>query len=267
MSSSFNALNSDAYDQFMGRWSEKLAVPFIEMAKIDGHHRILDVGCGTGSLIRTVLDRTSAKSITGIDYSEIYCDAARRRFSDQDIVIDVGDACALPYANGSFDRTLALLVLHFVPRATDAISEMRRVTRPGGRIGAAVWDSYGGMPNQRMFWDTAAALDSRAEAARTSGYWRPMVRPGELRRAFVAVELENVCDCELHIRMDYADFEDFWSPIGSGEGALGKYTLSLDGPGREILVRAVKAAYMAGEPDGPRSFTATAWACAGDVPA
>ena len=38
-----------------------------------------------------------------------------------------------------------------------AVSEMRRVTRPGGVVAAAVWDAEGGAVMQRMFWDTAAA--------------------------------------------------------------------------------------------------------------
>jgi ubiquinone/menaquinone biosynthesis C-methylase UbiE len=110
-------------------------------------------------------------------------------------------ACALPYAGASFDRTLSLLVLHFVPNAERAVGEMKRVTRPGGLVAAAVWDSYGGMPNQRMFWDSAAAIYPSAAQVRVSGYWKPMVRPGELAAAFRKAGICNVEEQELHIRM------------------------------------------------------------------
>jgi hypothetical protein len=142
---------------------------------------------------------------------------------------------------------------------------MKRVTRPGGRVAAAVWDSYGGMPNQRMFWDSAAAIYPSAAQVRVSGYWKPMVRPGELAAAFRKAGICNVEEQELHIRMVFPNFDDFWSPIASGEGALGKYVSSLPPEEEARLTQVVRAAYEAGEPDGERSFTATAWACAGDT--
>ena len=63
--------------------------------------------------------------------------------------IELGDACALPYVDGSFDRALSLLVLQFVPQPEQAVLEMRRVVRPGGVVAAVVWDGFGGMPH----WD------------------------------------------------------------------------------------------------------------------
>ena len=54
--------------------------------------------------------------------------------------------CALPFQDATFDRSLALVVLHFVPELQRAVSsEMSRVVRPGGVVAAAVWDSYGGV--------------------------------------------------------------------------------------------------------------------------
>ncbi len=57
----------------------------------------------------------------------------------------------------------------------------------------------------------------------------------------------------------------FWWPIAAGEAALGKYFSSLNSAEQDKLATAVRAAYVAGQPDGARSFTATAWACAGRV--
>ena len=215
--------------------------------------------------LRTVLDAGSIRRAVGIDYSDVYVAAARERFNDPRVTIDTGDACALPYPDANFDYALSLLVLHFVPDAQQAIREMRRVTRHHGLVAAAVWDSYGGMPNQRMFWDTAVAINPEGEPARIGGYWRPMVRPGELGRAFRDAGLANVQEAESHIRMEYTDFDDFWWPVAAGEAALGKYFSSLNSAEQDKLATAVRAAYVAGQPDGARSFTATAWACAGRV--
>jgi hypothetical protein len=66
--------------------------------------------------------------------------------------------------------------------------------------------------------------------------------------------------------MDYENFADYWEPISAGEGPIGKYVAGLDETRRTTLNRAVRAAYEAGKPDGPRSFAATAWACRGIAP-
>jgi ubiquinone/menaquinone biosynthesis C-methylase UbiE len=266
MSSKFNARSADAYERLMGRWSRLLARPFLEFSGLAAGERILDVGCGTGSLTFTIPQVADVAQINGIDYSEVYVEAARRLNTDPRITIDRGDVCALPFPDASFDRSLALLVLHFVPESVQAMSEMKRVVKRGGVVAATVWDGYGGMPGQRMFWDTAAALEPSAVAARSENYFKPMTRPGEMREVFRTVGLVDVAETALMIRMDFASFEDFWQPIADGEGSLGKYLMSLDEEKRRTIEQALRAAYEATEPDGPRSFAAVAWACRGVVP-
>jgi SAM-dependent methyltransferase len=266
MSSKFNARSADAYEGLMGRWSRVLARPFLEFAGLKAGERILDVGCGTGSLTFTIPQVADVAQISGIDYSEVYVAAARHLNTDPRITIDRGDACDLPFPSASFDRSLALLVLHFVPESVQAVSEMSRVVRPGGVVAATVWDGYGGMPWQRMFWDTVAVLEPSAVAARGESYFKPMTRPGEMRDVFTRVGLVDVAETALMIRMDYANFEDFWSPHAEGEGQQGKYLMTLDEGKRKTIEHALRAAYEATEPDGPRSFAAVAWACRGVVP-
>jgi hypothetical protein len=68
------------------------------------------------------------------------------------------------------------------------------------------------------------------------------------------------------VRVEYANFEDFWRPHDEGEGPQGKYLMTLDEDKRKTIEHALRAAYEATEPDGPRSFAAVAWACRGVVP-
>jgi hypothetical protein len=117
-----------------------------------------------------------------------------------------------------------------------------------------------------MFWDTVAVLEPSAVAARRENYFKPMTRPGEMRDVFTKVGLVDVTETALMLRMDYADFEDFWRPHAEGEGAQGKYLMTLDPSARGGIEQALRAAYEAGEADGPRSFVAVAWACRGIVP-
>lgn len=266
MPSSFNIRNAAGYEQLMGRWSRKLAEPFIGFAGLANGERILDVGCGTGSLTFALPRAAEVSEIAAIDYSPIFVEEARRRNTDPRITVQEGDACALAFPDGRFDRALALLVLHFVPEAGKAVAEMRRVVRPGGRIAAAVWDHLGGMSGMRMMLDTLAMLDGRALELRHRYCFQPMMRPGELKECFVAQGLSNVHEAELLVRMDYENFADYWEPFAGGEGPLGSYVAGLDPDHLARAEEAVRAAYEAGEPDGPRSFTAVAWACRGDVP-
>ncbi len=156
MPSTFNVNRADGYEQLMGRWSRRLAVPFIEFAGVEDGDRVVDVGCGTGSLTFALPGAANVAKIAAVDLSPTFVEAAKRRNSDPRIEIQEADACALPFEDGGFDRALSLLVLHFVAEPAKAVSEMRRVVRPGGTVAAAVWDHLGGLPVMRMMWDTLA---------------------------------------------------------------------------------------------------------------
>jgi ubiquinone/menaquinone biosynthesis C-methylase UbiE len=266
MSSSFTVRSAAGYERLMGRWSRRLAEPFIGFAGVANGERILDVGCGTGSLTFALPLAAEVSEIEAIDYSPVFVEEAQRRNTDPRITIMQADACALPFPDDRFDRALALLVLHFVSDAERAVAEMRRVVRPGGVVAAAVWDHIGGMPSMRMMCDTLAVQDEEARKLRSHYCFQPMTQPGEMRRSFAAQGLSDVEETSLLIRMDYENFADYWEPIAAGEGPLGRYVAGLDTARRSRADEAVRAAYEAGQPDGPRSFAAVAWACRGVVP-
>ena len=156
-SSVFFASDGGGYELQMGRWSRRLAPKFIEFAGVTLAESVLDVGCGTGSLYSTLAKNPGIQRIHGLDYSESYIAHAKSENSGSRIEFQVGDACALPFADGEFDHSLSMLVLQFIPQAEKAIGEMRRVTRPGGTVAAATWDTRGGYVGWRIFWDTAAS--------------------------------------------------------------------------------------------------------------
>jgi SAM-dependent methyltransferase len=266
MPSIFNARDADSYEQMMGRWSRRLAPLFIEHAGAGGGERLLEVGCGTGSLTFTLARTVDFAELTAVDYADVYVAAARAKNRDPRIRIERGDAAALGFPDAHFDRALSLLVLHFVAEPAGAVAEMRRVTRPGGVVAAAVWDSGGGMTALRMFWDTAAMLDPAAANQRGRAMSKAVVAPGGLARLFRAAGLADVDERSLLVRMEHADFADYWEPLLRGEGPMGSYVAGLGEAERARLERHLRAAYLAGAPDGPRSFAAVAWSCRGVVP-
>jgi len=257
--------DAEAYEIQMGRWSRQLAEPFLDFVGLICDDYVLDIGCGTGSLAAAVLDRSMSCRVLGIDRSKGYIESARQRLADR-AEFRVGDACALPCDAGLFDKTLSLLVLHFVSQPEVSIQEMRRVTKSGGLTAAAVWDLRGGFVSQRIFYDTAAVLFPTAVTARAQQLTRPMSRPGELEQAWHRAGFRNVEASSISMRMQYQSFDDFWAPLMSGQGGAPAYVATLDDEARGKLRKVLQLAYLDGEPDGPRSHAAIAWVVKGRVP-
>ena len=172
----------------------------------------------------------------------------------------------MPFPDASFDHVASMLALQFVPKVDVAVREMRRVTRVGGTIAAATWDTRGGLVALRMIFDAAAMLDQSGREARAAAYTRPMSRPWDLARVWQDAGLENVVQDMLTIRMDFAAFADFWAPFEGREGPVAEYVGSLHADVRARLRDLVRLAYLDGEGDGPRSYAATAWVVKGRAP-
>ena len=264
--STFVAWDGDGYELQMGRWSRRLAPLLVGFAGISGPVRVLDVGCGTGNLSFCLAQNAEILSVRGLDISAAYIEHAKRRGSDARLGFEVGNACALPFADASFDHALSMLTLQFIPRANLAVREMRRVTRPGGTVAAATWDTRGGLIAYRMIFDAAAIVDRNGNELRASACTRPMSRPGELAHAWREAGLMDVVQEAVTIRMDFASFADFWTPAEGRDGPVAQYIGTLGRETRTRLRDTVKLAYLDGESDGPRSYAATAWVVKGQVP-
>lgn len=219
----------------MGRWSRCLAPLLIDFVGLSDGERVLDLGCGTGSLTFALPRAADVASVTGIDFARPYVEHARAANRDPRIILQQGDASAMPFEAARFDRAIAMLSFQFVPQPDQAVAEMRRVVRPGGIAAATVWDSYGGMPSNRMFWDVAGVLNPDAIRRRGRMYFNPIVQPGGLGLLWRRAGLADVRETSLLVRMDYANFDDYWQPIASGEASLGQYHASLDGASQRAL--------------------------------
>ena len=266
-SSTYQANDGAAYELFLGRWTQRLAAPFLEFAAFSADADLLDVGCGAGSLAFAMADRWPARRIVAIDVAEPYVAFARAKVAGGTPAFECADAdaCALPYGHGAFAGAAAQLVLNFIPDPLSTVREMRRVTRPGGVVAAAIWDFRGGLVYQRLFWDTACGIDPAACAVRDRLFAAPLASPDGLLQLFERAGLGGSERESITIRMDFADFADYWQPLLGGQGPVGRYVIGLAPELRQRIETAVGDAYRSGAADGARSLTATAWAVRGVV--
>lgn len=255
---SFNfAVAGEKYDRFMGRYLPTLAVTFADAAGVHSGMSVLDVGCGPGGLTRELVARVGADNVAAIDPSAPFVEAARERNPG----VDVREAGAeeLPFEDDVFDAALASLVVAFMQDANAGITEMSRVTKPGGVVAACMWDVRGGMTMLRVMREAAAS----AVPDLPVGKPLPGTSEGDLGELLRAAGLSDVEEGTVAASADYESFEDFWEPFMFGIGPHASYVAELP-DGQKAAVQ-VAARELLGNPSGPFTLDARAWFARGRV--
>ena len=255
---------SAGYERYMGRWSRLLVPGYLAFAGVRNGDRVLDVGTGTGSLA-SILEATRGSSeIVGIDPSEGFISYAKKNAKSGRLRYEVGDAQALQFRDASFDQTMALLVMNFIPDHDKAIGEMRRVTRPQGVVSACVWDYNAGMEMLRFFWDEVVALDP----AMTPKDERNMKlsREGQLGELWKKAGFVDIREKPVVIEQAYTSFDDYWGPFLKGAGPGGAFVVSLSDERRRQLEARMRKRLLGDREDGAFVLKARAWCVRGEVP-
>jgi len=118
--------------------TERARVALVEQAAIADGHRVLDIGCGTGSLSLAIARLRPGAQVTGLDPDAKALARAERKAAHEGLVVrfDRGFGDDLPYPNASFDRVVSSLMLHHLTpdEKRKTLAEARRVLVPGGEL-------------------------------------------------------------------------------------------------------------------------------------
>jgi SAM-dependent methyltransferase len=157
-----SAQAAEVYESFFvpalfAPWAPRLC----DAARLRPGQSVLDVACGTGVAAREAARRGCR--VTGVDLNPGMLDVARRRAPGLEWI--PGRAESLPVDSGRFDAVLCQFGLMFFEDRPQALREMRRALKPGGRLALAVWDAVEHAPGyaamirllERLFGPTAAA--------------------------------------------------------------------------------------------------------------
>lgn len=244
---------AEAYDAFMGRHSRQLSPQLADFAGIRKGQHVLDVGSGPGALTSELVRRLGTPNVTAIDPSEAFVAALAARHPG--VEVHRGGAESMPFGRAEFDAALAQLVVHFMKDPAAGLTEMRRVTRPGGVVAACVWDHGGGRAPVGPFWAAARTVDPDADDHSDS----PGGRQGELAQLLEAAGFRSIEETSLAARSEYATFDEWWSTYGGGVGSSGAYVRGLD-PERRDAIRAACLHHLG---PGPIVIESVAWAARG----
>ncbi|MFI0410590.1 class I SAM-dependent methyltransferase [Actinomadura sp. 3N508] len=260
----------DAYEDYVGRWSRRVADPFLRRLDVPAGKRWLDVGCGTGALTATILALTDPAQVIGVDTSEGFLSRARAQVTDPRASFRLADARSLPLPpplptpghRRRFDAVVSGLALNFVPEPHLAVAEFGRVATEGGTVAAYVWDYAEGMAMIRHFWDAAITLDPAAATELDEGRRFPLCRPERLHRLWTDAGLDEITVEPIEVPTVFTGFDDYWRPFLGGQGPAPAYAMSLTEEHRRDL-RDLLRTRLPAAPDGSIRLTARAWAVRG----
>ena len=259
--------NPASYDEFMGRWSQRLAPRFINFVGLGAAERVLDLGCGTGVLARALLDALPGLEVVGVDPTPSYVEHARRLLTSPRARFENGSADALPFVDKVFDATLSLLVLQEFPDAPRAVREMARITRQGGTIATCKWDFQDGMPMLSLFSQAAEAVAPEAVARRRA---ERIARPAYDSLAKI-VELWEDCGLRdirkavLEVSLEFASFDDLWRPFLGGSTGEAAFARELNEATEGGVAKRMREMVEAQYGRSNFVFWSRAWAVAGVV--
>ena len=177
------------YDHFrISRWFQHTQRTSIEQFNIGPESKALDVGCGTGFSVLYMADALGIAKACGIDISPVMVEKAREKIPVQlaeRIEFREASSDNIPYPDGFFDHVLCTNSFHHYPDPVAALTEMRRVLRPGGEL--VIFENAPDLSLYTWAWDRYLRLREKGhvryypsrelgEIIRRGGFEQPELR-------------------------------------------------------------------------------------------
>jgi len=234
------AVDSSAYDQFVGRWSRLFVPSVLAAAEVQPGDQVLDVSTGTGEAARAIMPVIGASGhLIGVDIAPAMLESARVRLNEPAFLPVAADGQALPFADGTFDAIICQLGLQFFPNPGLGLMEFRRVLRKGGRAGICVIST----PDRAPMWGVLADVLGRLLPDQ-----RPIVQlsfsladPTRVQELLTSAGFREI-HVERQIREgEFDSFDEYWKPIQAGTGSIPQIYLTLPDAERRAVREEVSA--------------------------
>lgn len=228
-----------AYEQGWRTQLEPAQSLMLDMVDPQPGERVLDVACGTGLVsFRAAEAVGAAGAVVGTDISERMVETARGIAAEHDVdnaSFERADAEQMPFADATFDAAVCGLGLMYVPDPTKALSEMRRLLRPGGRAAAAVWGA-----RQNCGWAEIFPITDARVASEVCPLFFHLGTRDVLARTFAAAGFTDIRSGRLRTTLHYASAADALNAAFRGGPVTLAYSRFDD-----ATRRAVHAEYLA----------------------
>src|SRR3954451_16937396 len=232
-----------------------------QLVRLGPGGRVLDVGCGAGGALLPAARRVGPTGeAVGIDLAPGMVERTRAAAAEaglEQVRAEVMDGAALGVEDGRFDAVLAAFVLAAIPDADSALAEWRRVLRPTGSLGVAVWEN---LLDERWAWEGELIREFAHEVppelletvGRMTGRFATAttLRAGLEDAGFRDVALER-----MDVEREFADAQAWWDWTWSG-GARAFLEALPDGAQARFRAAAFERLEGAGRDDRTRRFVA-----------
>ncbi|ELR98212.1 class I SAM-dependent methyltransferase [Gloeocapsa sp. PCC 73106] len=128
------------YDRRWASYIQKSIQATTNLLEINPPNSILDLGCGTGTLLQSLSHLFPEAQLVGLDFSQEMINIAKKKLPDS-VKLLVGSADHLPFADNCFDLVISTSAFHYFPNPRLAIQEANRVLKPKGSLVISDWCS------------------------------------------------------------------------------------------------------------------------------
>ncbi len=250
----------ERWDEWLDRSTHGISERMCDLAELKAGGQVLDLACGAGQPMSTLAARVGPTGkVIATDLSPEMVVVARRKAARQgleQVEVRVMDPERMDLDAASFDAVTCRLGLMLCPDPAGAVSEIRRVLRPGGRYAVAVWDEPAKNPYFTLLQQVLAEFVPPTAPENGPGPFR-LSAPGALQSALHTGGLEDMKVESVEAAMTFESVDEYWDVQSELSPALKAAVKTLAEPELAKLRAAVTAALAARIVDGKVRLDAT----------